>query len=142
VRAQLLVSSPLRRQRIKPDAKLTHVASSHKPTSAAIKPLLDARDSLPGGRVTYCLDLRYSFTVTEAGKYTPALPLTNRTLYDSPLDSQLTQLFDAHCRLLYTGDAVPDEVALSKGDHSARIVLRHESRPLLEKLKGTCMVRG
>jgi hypothetical protein len=54
----------------------------------------------------------------------------------------LLQIFDSHKRLLYTGDAVPDEVALAKGEHSARLMLRHDDRALLEKLKGTCLVSG
>jgi hypothetical protein len=37
-------------------------------------------------------------------------------------------------------DAVPDEVALSKGEHTARLLLRHDDRALLVKLKGTCLV--
>lgn len=35
---------------------------------------------------------------------------------------------------------MPDEVALAKGEHSARLLLRHDDRALLEKLKGTCLV--
>jgi hypothetical protein len=35
---------------------------------------------------------------------------------------------------------VPDEVALAKGEHTARLLLRHDDRALLEKLKGTCLV--
>lgn len=43
---------------------------------------------------------------------------------------------------MYTGDAVPDEVPLLKGSYTARVMLRHEQMGLLEKLKGTCLVRG
>jgi hypothetical protein len=53
----------------------------------------------------------------------------------------MLQVFDANKRLLYTGDAVPDEVSLVKGDYSARLMLRHDNIGLLEKLKDTCMVR-
>jgi tripeptidyl-peptidase-2 len=52
----------------------------------------------------------------------------------------LTQVFDSNKRLLYTGDAVPDEVSLVKGDHTARVMLRHDNMGLLEKLKNTCLV--
>lgn len=65
-----------------------------------------------------------------------------RYLYDSPLESQLTQLFDGQKRLLYTGDAVPEEVSLVKGEHTARVMLRHDNITLLEKLKNTCLVRA
>jgi hypothetical protein len=69
------------------------------------------------------------------------MSLPRRYLYDSPLESQLTQVFDANKRLLYTGDAVPEEVSLVKGDHTARVMLRHDNIALLEKLKNTCLVR-
>lgn len=75
---QLLVSSPLRRQRIKPEAKLTHLNLTLKPQASALEPLLDPRDSLPGGRVAYRLLLSYSFELAEGGKYKASLPLTNR----------------------------------------------------------------
>lgn len=74
---QVLVSSPLRRQRIKPDAKLTSVLTSVRPKDSVLEPLLDQRDSLPVGRVAYRLVLSYTFTISEGGKYTPAVPLTN-----------------------------------------------------------------
>ena len=53
-----------------------------------------------------------------------AMSEPRRYLYDSPLESQLTQVFDANKRLLYTGDAGPEEVSLVKGDHTARVMLR------------------
>eukprot|EP00879_Flechtneria_rotunda_P015304 GHRR01015998.1.p1 GENE.GHRR01015998.1~~GHRR01015998.1.p1 ORF type:complete len:502 (+),score=120.67 GHRR01015998.1:1072-2577(+) len=135
-----LVTCPLRRQRIKPEAKLTQLNLSLKPKDTVLEPLLDPRDCLPGGRVAYRLILNYSFSITESGKYKPCVPLTNRYLYDSPFESQLTQIFDAHKRLLYTGDCSPEEVPLGKGDHTARLMLRHDQLGLLDKLKGTCLV--
>jgi len=50
-------------------------------------------------------------------------------------------VFDGQKRLLYTGDAVPEEVSLLKGEHTARVMLRHDNITLLEKLKNTCLVR-
>jgi hypothetical protein len=78
---QVIVGSPLRRQRIKPDAKLTHVLTSLRPKESVLEPLLDPRDSLPGGRVAYRLVLSYSFSVSEGGKYKAAVPLTNGCVY-------------------------------------------------------------
>ena len=75
---QLLVECPLRRQKVKPEAKLTHANLSIKPKEATVEPLLDPRDCLPGGRVAYRLVLTYGFNVTEGGKYKPCVPLTNR----------------------------------------------------------------
>jgi hypothetical protein len=67
-------------------------------------------------------------------------PTPNSPIITVILPHALLQIFDAHKRLLYTGDAVPDEVALAKGEHTARLLLRHDDRALLEKLKGTCLV--
>lgn len=74
---QVLVNCPLRRQRLKPEAKLSSVLTSLRPKEALIEPLLDSRDSLPGGRVAYRLLLSYGFNITEGGKYKAAVPLTN-----------------------------------------------------------------
>jgi hypothetical protein len=49
-------------------------------------------------------------------------------------------VFDSNKRLLYTGDCSPEEVSLVKGDHTARVMLRHDNIALLEKLKNTCLV--
>jgi hypothetical protein len=38
------------------------------------------------------------------------------------------------------GDAYPEAVSLSKGDHTVRVLLRHDSPQLLDKLKRTCLV--
>jgi hypothetical protein len=73
-----MISSPLRRQRLKPEAKLTHITSSVKPKDSQLEPLLDPRDCLPGGRVTYRLVLSYAFSISEGGKYKPLVPVTNR----------------------------------------------------------------
>jgi hypothetical protein len=73
----VLVSCPLRRQRIKPAAQLTHLLTPLRPSEAVVEPLLDGRDCLPGGRVSYRLVLRYTFSVAEKGSYKAAVPLTN-----------------------------------------------------------------
>jgi hypothetical protein len=51
------------------------------------------------------------------------------------------QVFDSNKRLLYTGDAIPEEVSLAKGDYTARVMMRHDQISLLDKMKGTCLVR-
>jgi hypothetical protein len=75
---QVLVVSPLRRQKLKPEAKLTQLQYNLRPVDSSLTPEPDSRDVLPGGRVVYRLILTYNFSVTEAGKYTPTVPLTNR----------------------------------------------------------------
>lgn len=96
----------------------------------------------PGcGRVVQSHNLCYRHAACLLLRIYAAPPLY-RYLYDSPLESQLTQVFDSNKRLLYTGDAVPEEVFLVKGDHTARVMLRHDNMALLEKLKNTCLVRG
>lgn len=57
------VSAPLRPERIKPEAKLTRLAYSLRPSEARIEPLRAARDALTKGRVVYRLVLQYKLTV-------------------------------------------------------------------------------
>ena len=44
-------------------------------------------------------------------------------------------IFDAHKHLLATGDTKPGATQLSKGDYVIRLVLRHDSPAILEKMK-------
>jgi tripeptidyl-peptidase-2 len=50
-----------------------------RPSSSSIVPLPGPRDSpLPNGRVVYRCLLQYSFSLGEAGKYSPCVPLLNK----------------------------------------------------------------
>ena len=44
-------------------------------------------------------------------------------------------IFDSNKRLMGCGDTKPNATQLGKGDYVIRLVLRHDSSALLEKLK-------
>jgi hypothetical protein len=76
---RVYLSSPLRRQKVKAEAKLTELDMAVRPASATIAPLAGPRDSpLPNGRPVYRSLLTYNVTLSEAGKYTPRTPLLNK----------------------------------------------------------------
>ncbi len=75
----MYISVPLRRQKVKAEAKLTAVDMAVRPAASAIVPLPGPRDSpLPNGRPVYRCLLTYNVTLSEAGKYTPCVPLLNK----------------------------------------------------------------
>lgn len=50
-------------------------------------------------------------------------------------------MFDAHKALVATEEAKASYVTLKKGEHSLRLVVRHDSQELLDKLKALPLVR-
>ncbi|GLI68325.1 hypothetical protein VaNZ11_012720 [Volvox africanus] len=135
---KVLVSAPTwsRATRIKPEAKLTSLHIPLRPVEATLEPLTAERDALTDGRVVYRLLLTYKTTLSEPGKFKPSLPLINKQIYDSPLESQLMLVHDgATKQLLSVQDADPESVSLKKGEVLLRLVLRHDSQELLDKLK-------
>lgn len=97
---QVTLLSPLRRQKVKPEAKLESLCIPLRPVDSSLQPALPkqllelpaattgssssssmkltGRDVLPNGRVIYNLLLTYKLKVTEPGKYKPTIPATNR----------------------------------------------------------------
>ncbi|GIL53884.1 hypothetical protein Vafri_9378 [Volvox africanus] len=135
---KVLVSAPTwsRATRIKPEAKLTSLHIPLRPVEASLEPLTAERDALTDGRVIYRLLLTYKTALSEPGKFKPSLPLINKQIYDSPLESQLMLVHDgATKQLLSVQDADPESVSLKKGEVLLRLVLRHDSQELLDKLK-------
>lgn len=49
-------------------------------------------------------------------------------------------VYDANKRLMSVGDIYPSEVTLGKGDHTIKLLLRHDSPALLEKLRDLPMI--
>lgn len=138
---RLLLSSPLRRQKVRPEAKLTAVQIPLRPQpGAAVEPLADlSRDALPPpGENTpiFRLVLDYKFTAAEAGSYTPRFPLANRRIYDGEILAQMSWLRDGNGREVGVNDAYPKGARLTKGgEYALRLHLRHPSFALLESLK-------
>jgi tripeptidyl-peptidase-2 len=137
-----LLSSPLRRQKVRPEAKLTALQIPLRPQAgAAVEPLPDlSRDALPppdDKAPVYRLALDYKFTASEPGSYTPRFPLANRRIYDGELLAQMSWLRDANGKEAAVNDAYPKSARLAKGgEYTLRLHLRHPSLALLESLKG------
>ena len=81
---RITASSPLRRTKVKPEAKLTHVLHALRPCAAEwrLEPRAGPRDAWPDARVVYRSLLTYKFVAPEKGQYTPTLPLLNKLLYE------------------------------------------------------------
>ncbi|KAG2491863.1 hypothetical protein HYH03_009817 [Edaphochlamys debaryana] len=140
---KVLVSTPpwARATRVKPEARLTSLRIPLRPAESALEPLTAERDALTEGRVAYRLLLTYRTTLAEAGKYKPCLPLVNKLIYDSPLESQLLLVHDgATKQLMGTQDASPEAVSLKKGDLLLRLALRSDSQELLDKMRNMPLV--
>ena len=54
-------------------------------------------------------------------------------MYDSVLEAEMYQIFDANQKLIGVGDIYPEEVELKKGDYKIRLMLRHDDVSILEK---------
>jgi len=61
-------------------------------------------------------------------------------VYDGELEQQMYMLFDANKKLLATGDIYPAAVQLPKGEYTLRLLLRHDSAPLLDKFRALPLV--
>ncbi|KAK3236845.1 tripeptidyl-peptidase II Tpp2, partial [Cymbomonas tetramitiformis] len=127
--------APLRMESFKPEAKLTTVRTALRPSKAVMSPLRDPRDQLPDGRVIHALVLTYTLSVKEPGTFTPRLPGINRQVYDGEFEAQMYMVFNCHKQLLATGDIYPEEVKLGKGEHTIRVLLRHDDAALLDKMR-------
>ncbi len=75
---KVYAAAPLRREKVKPQARLDTLRIPLRPTEAELAPLAAPRDTLPEGRVTHRLLLTYKLSLAEGGKFTPTLPLLNR----------------------------------------------------------------
>lgn len=75
---KVYASAPLRREKVKPQARLDTLRIPLRPCEAELAPLASPRDTLPEGRVTHRLLLTYKLSLAEGGKITPTLPLLNR----------------------------------------------------------------
>lgn len=133
---KVLVSSSVERETLAPSVGFTTWTQRLRPTSATIAPLSSSRDQFPDKRQVYELVLTYAFSVKDAGRVTPRLPLLAGRLYESPFEAQLSLVFDDKKQFLGLSDAYGDSVAVSKkGAYVVRSQVRHEDIAKLEKLK-------
>lgn len=118
---------------LSPIAQLTTHRQHVAPSSSAIKALASDRDRLPDGRVIHRLELTYELEQKRAGNVTLHFPGTEDWLYDSPFGGHVWTVHDQHGRLVYTDDIWTSPVQLKPGQHTVRLILRHEEADELKK---------
>lgn len=74
----LACRAPLRSVAVQPQAKLSVVQTPLRPVEAKMTSHPGPRDRLTTDRVPLTLHLTYKFSLAEAGKVTPRLPLLNK----------------------------------------------------------------
>ncbi|KAG0430430.1 hypothetical protein HPB47_022708, partial [Ixodes persulcatus] len=129
------VMSHLKSEEVLPVATLKHHVAVLRPADSKIQPL-GSRDIIPEGRPVYEIQLTYNFSINKAAEVTPSCPLLSELLYESEYEAQLWMIFDANKQLVASGDAYPNRYStkLEKGEYVVRLQVRHEQRPLLERL--------
>jgi len=152
--ARLGAYANLRPEKLNPTASLDTVHRTIRPSSYDIQSGSADRDIMPpsdselianpelqasDGTEIYNMFLNYEFEIDSDKpiKVTPCIPSLFNQLYDSPLDSQIWELYDSNSQLLICGSAVhhADAVSLSKGKYSISFHTRHPSRQVLEQVK-------
>eukprot|EP01025_Chloroclados_australasicus_P012076 TRINITY_DN154_c0_g3_i1.p1 TRINITY_DN154_c0_g3~~TRINITY_DN154_c0_g3_i1.p1 ORF type:complete len:1355 (+),score=115.99 TRINITY_DN154_c0_g3_i1:491-4066(+) len=136
----LLVSSPLRSEKLSPTIKLKELCIPLKPSETQLKPLETERDTLPRNRVIHQLIMTYKFSLAESGKITPKCPMINRWLYDGLIEAQIYMIFDSNEALVGQGEVYPESHQLQKGDYTLKLMVRHDNVDLLEKFKMTNII--
>lgn len=128
--------SSLVRQEIAPSVTLKHLVQPLRPTDSVIKPLC-SRDNLVSDAPTYALINTYNFSLAKAAEVNISFPMLCDTLYESEYNSQLWLLYDSNKCLVGAGDAYPNQypAKLGKGDYTAQLQVKHESRDSLACLK-------
>ncbi|GAX82749.1 hypothetical protein CEUSTIGMA_g10175.t1 [Chlamydomonas eustigma] len=137
---RFVVKAPLRNEKVKPEAKLSALQWGLRPFETSLSSFSTSRDTLPEGRVLYRLILSYKLNVAEAGKHLVSLPSINKHVYDGALEAQMTMIYDSHKRLIQVGDVYPEYTQLKKGDYTVRLMLRHDSQDMLDKLTNLPLV--
>jgi len=139
---RIQVVAPFRRETIKPAGKLDTLCIPLLPTDPKLEPFMGPRDTLPEKRVIHKLQLTYKLSLSESGnrKVTFTLPMLNRQVYDSEIETQLLMVYDSNKKLIVAMDEYSRDATLKKGDYTLRLQIRHEKPDLLEKLKDLPLV--
>ncbi|KAG2389080.1 hypothetical protein C9374_014480 [Naegleria lovaniensis] len=87
------------------------------------------------GKCSYNMILEYNLKMTSEHEITPNLPQLSNYLYESELESRMIMVFNKNKKLMNVVDFHPKKFKLKKGDYVLRVLLRHDSLPLLQKFK-------
>ncbi len=129
------VSAPVRRERIKPRAKLTRLRKRVRPKEYAVRPLDRVRDTLPDARRIHEMILTYAFELKEKANVQPLGLNADDLGLAEEWSSNLWQLFDENKRRVANGPLWDKTVPLKKGKYVLRLHLRHENVKKLESVK-------
>jgi len=66
--------------------------------------------------------------------------MLNKYVYDSVVEAEMYMIYDANQKLLGVGDIYPAESTLQKGEHTIKLLLRHDDTSILEKLRDLPMI--
>lgn len=140
VATRMHVTSPLRRERVKPVASLDTLRRTLRPKTAEIRPLDGYRDKLPEERQIYELVLTYEFSLEKAARVTPRVAMLDIEEYQEGWQSLQYMIFDSAKRLVERWGLVARPVRLEKGDYVLRYHVRHDDLAQLEKLEDMALL--
>ena len=127
------LKSHLGQSAVRPVGKLTKWHETIRPISKGVITAgsID-RDLMPGDRLIYDLNIKYTFQQGKSGKIVLKAPALNDLLYEAYFGSQLYTIYDSNNRLIGTGDAFEENITCPKGKMTVNFLLRHEDRSKLE----------
>ncbi len=140
VATRVLVTAPLRRERLAPAGTLDTLRRTVRPRQADLRPLDGVRDRLPEQRQIYELVLTYDVKLDEDAKVTPRVAMTEINELEDSWQSQIVMIFDAGRRLISTQTGDPKAVSLTKGDYGVRFHVRYDDLAALERLKDLALL--
>ena len=140
VATRLSVETPLRAERVAPEASLSVLRHGVRPKQAEIRPLDGYRDKLPDERQIYELELLYDFSVAEAGRVTPRVAMLENEEYQESWQSLQYMIFDSAKRVVMRWGLAPKSVRLEEGDYVLRYHVRHDDLEQLEALKDMALM--
>ncbi len=136
---EVVVSSDVLRERCDPKGAFNTLRRLLRPKSVTETPLLSDRDRQLDDGPTNQLVLTYEFSLASTSDVTIELPILEELLYDSPVEGNEWQVFDANKQLIATGDMYPAAHSLDKGDYTVRLELRDADTDVLDKFKAAVL---
>ncbi|MBC8325289.1 MAG: S8 family serine peptidase [Verrucomicrobia subdivision 3 bacterium] len=135
----VVVTAPLRDERVSPSGSFKTWRRSVRPTNAVIRPLDPVRDRLDDEEQIHEMMITYNFDQANPARVTPVLTVDYNDGSDYFFESGVWQLFDAQKRRLGSGSH-NDPVSLAKGKHVLRYHVRHPDKKLLERFQHSLLM--
>lgn len=137
---KIQINPSLRNMEMQLSAKLDNWKEVLTPVNSEDEKLIqiqnDQRNTyFDSGKCSYNMILEYHLKMSSEHEITPSLPQISNCLYESELEARMIMVFNKSKRLLKVVDYHPKKFKLKKGDYVIRVLLRHDSLPLLQKFK-------